>query len=112
MEKLILQIGAGEYLAQLRGGLIMSQGEIARLSDIGVDAGVLNTPAIDALVNAGNTDAARKRPSAPSAVPNISASKLSGVRAAQFKARNGAAGDAPRSCKARATSSLPVPVSP
>ena len=33
MESLILQIGAGEYLAQLKGGLIMSQGEIARLSD-------------------------------------------------------------------------------
>lgn len=61
MEKLILQIGAGEYLAQLRGGLIMSQGEIARLTDIGVDPAVLSTPAIDALVSAGNTDAARKR---------------------------------------------------
>ncbi|MGB0411731.1 MAG: acyl-CoA dehydrogenase family protein, partial [Pikeienuella sp.] len=61
MEKLILQIGAGEYLAQLRGGLIMSQGEIARLTDVGVDPAVLSTPAIDALVAAGNTDAARKR---------------------------------------------------
>ena len=61
MEKLILQIGAGEYLAQLRGGLIMSQGEIARLTDVGVDPAVLATPAIDALVNGGNTDAARKR---------------------------------------------------
>lgn len=61
MEGLILQIGAGEYLAQLRGGLIMSQGEIARLKDVGVDPAVLNTPAIDALVASGNTDAARKR---------------------------------------------------
>jgi (2S)-methylsuccinyl-CoA dehydrogenase len=61
MEKLILQIGVSEYLAQLRGGLIMSQSEIARLSDIGVDAAVLNTPTIDALVTSGNTDGARKR---------------------------------------------------
>ncbi|MEM7546792.1 MAG: acyl-CoA dehydrogenase family protein [Pseudomonadota bacterium] len=60
MEALILQIGAGEYLAQLRGGLIMSQGEIARLSDIGVDPAILSTPAIDALIAGGNTDAARK----------------------------------------------------
>jgi (2S)-methylsuccinyl-CoA dehydrogenase len=60
MEALILQIGAGEYLAQLRGGLIMSQGEIARLTDIGVDPSVLSTPAIDTLVAGGNTDAARK----------------------------------------------------
>ncbi len=60
MEALILQIGAGEYLAQLRGGLIMSQGEIARLTDIGVDPAMLSTPEIDSLIALGNTDAARK----------------------------------------------------
>ena len=61
MEGLILQIGAGEYLAQLRGGLMMSQGEIARLSDVGVDAGALSTAPIDALIAGGATDAAKKR---------------------------------------------------
>ena len=61
MESLILQIGAGEYLAQLQGGLIMSQGEIARLSDVGADASKLQTEAVNALVANGNTDAARKR---------------------------------------------------
>ena len=61
MESLILQIGAGEYLAQLQGGLIMSQGEIARLSDVGGDPAKLQTEAIQTLVAKGNTDAARKR---------------------------------------------------
>ena len=61
MEALIFQIGVGEYLAQLRGGLLMSQGEIARLSEIGADPAMLNTPAIDRLIAEGNTDAARKR---------------------------------------------------
>ena len=36
MEALILQIGFGEYLAQISGGIPMSQGEIARLSDLGL----------------------------------------------------------------------------
>ena len=61
MESLILQIGAGEYLAQLQGGLMMSQGEIARLSDVGADAAKLQTETINKLVANGNTDAARKR---------------------------------------------------
>ncbi len=37
MEALILQIGFGEYLAQIAGGIPMSQGETARLADL--DAG-------------------------------------------------------------------------
>ncbi|MEX2200137.1 MAG: acyl-CoA dehydrogenase family protein [Dongiaceae bacterium] len=37
-ESLILQIGFGEYLAQMAGGLPMSQSEIARTSDAGIDA--------------------------------------------------------------------------
>ncbi|MFN3259091.1 MAG: acyl-CoA dehydrogenase family protein [Pikeienuella sp.] len=61
MEALLLAIGAGEYLAQLRGGLPMSQGELARLSDIGASAARLATPAIDRLVAEGNTDANRRR---------------------------------------------------
>ncbi len=61
MERLILSIGAGEYLAQLMGGVPMSQGEIARLSEIGADASKLATPAVLRLVAEGNTDEARKR---------------------------------------------------
>jgi (2S)-methylsuccinyl-CoA dehydrogenase len=36
MEALLSQIGAGEYLAQLAGGVVMSQGEVARLHELGV----------------------------------------------------------------------------
>ena len=36
MEQLILQIAFGEYLWQIYGGIPMSQGEIARLQDIGL----------------------------------------------------------------------------
>ena len=61
IEQMIHQIAFGEYLAQMRGGIPMSQGEIIRLSDIGVDAFALNTPEIDALVATANTQAARVR---------------------------------------------------
>jgi len=59
MEALILQIGFGEYLGQIAGGIPMSQGEIARLSDLSVEW----TPgqAAVALMLGGNTDAARMR---------------------------------------------------
>ena len=36
MESLLSQIAAGEYLAQLAGGVTMSQGEIVRLHELGV----------------------------------------------------------------------------
>jgi (2S)-methylsuccinyl-CoA dehydrogenase len=36
MEALLAQIGAGEYLAQLSGGVTMSQGEVVRLHELGV----------------------------------------------------------------------------
>ncbi len=57
MEQLIHQIAFGEYLAQLFGGIPMSQGEIIRLADIGVTA----APSPDAalLIATGNTNAAR-----------------------------------------------------
>ncbi|MFT4793369.1 MAG: (2S)-methylsuccinyl-CoA dehydrogenase [Paracoccaceae bacterium] len=61
MEALILQIAFGEYLAQLSGGIPMSQGEIARLSDLGVSRKGLDVVAVDALIAGGNSDAARKR---------------------------------------------------
>ncbi len=37
VEGLIAQIGFGEYLSQIAGGILMSQNEFARLSDLGVD---------------------------------------------------------------------------
>jgi len=61
IEALILQSSFGEYLAQLRGGIPMSQGEIIRLSDVGVAADTLATPEIDALIAAGTTQAAKTR---------------------------------------------------
>ncbi|GHF04474.1 (2S)-methylsuccinyl-CoA dehydrogenase [Aliiroseovarius zhejiangensis] len=61
MEKLILQIAFGEYLAQIKGGIMMSQNEMARLSDMGIDGTALDTDAIDTLIAAGNSQAARTR---------------------------------------------------
>ncbi|MFO7856358.1 MAG: acyl-CoA dehydrogenase family protein [Paracoccaceae bacterium] len=64
MERLILQIGFGEYLQQLHGGLPMSQGEVARLQDIGVSRDAqraLMVPAVMTLTQTGNSDAARRR---------------------------------------------------
>ena len=57
MEALLLQIGAGEYLAQIAGGIPMSQTETARLSDLGLSW----TPGAAAaqLIAGGNTPAAR-----------------------------------------------------
>jgi len=37
MESLLSQIAAGEYLAQLAGGVTMSQGEVIRLHELGLD---------------------------------------------------------------------------
>ncbi len=57
MEKLILQIGFGEYLSQIYGGISMSQGEVARLGDVWVTG----TPgaAAQTLIAGGNTSDAR-----------------------------------------------------
>ncbi|OWY00690.1 acyl-CoA dehydrogenase [Thioclava sp. F1Mire-8] len=59
MEQLILQIGFGEYLAQIAGGIQMNQGEMVRLTDMGVSW----TPSDAAakLIAAGNSNAARMR---------------------------------------------------
>ncbi len=59
-ERLILQIGFGEYLAQIRGGIPMSQGEMARPGDLGVDAQALG-PEAEWLVRNGATEQARAR---------------------------------------------------
>ena len=61
MEKLILQIAFGEYLSQMKGGIMMSQNEFARLSDMGIDGTALDTDAIETLIAAGNNQAARSR---------------------------------------------------
>src|SRR5262245_49448199 len=36
IEELIVEIGIGEYLAQIQGGIPMSQGEIVRPADLGL----------------------------------------------------------------------------
>ncbi|MEO1328823.1 MAG: acyl-CoA dehydrogenase family protein [Pseudomonadota bacterium] len=62
IERLLLQIAFGEYLAQLRGGLPMSQGEIVRLSDLGVeDPSALDADAPARLIREGNSETARAR---------------------------------------------------
>jgi len=64
VEQLIHQIAFGEYLAQIRGGIPMSQGEIVRLSDLGLaveDTDALDGEAIATLTRGGNTPAARRR---------------------------------------------------
>jgi (2S)-methylsuccinyl-CoA dehydrogenase len=64
IEQLILQIGMGEYLNQIQGGIPMSQGEILRLQDLGLtqeDQRGLATDAVMTLSGSGNTQAARTR---------------------------------------------------
>lgn len=58
VEALILQIGFGEYLTQIAGGIPMSQTEFARLSDLGVEW--QPSDAARAAMG-GNTAAARRR---------------------------------------------------
>src|ERR1700750_2939023 len=64
VEELLVRIGAGEYLAQVVGGIPMSQGEIVRLSDLGLSpsavAARLN-PAVEHLITYGNTAQRRAR---------------------------------------------------
>jgi len=63
-EGLILRIGVGEYLAQIIGGIAMNQGEIIRLSDMGLagaDLDGLNSDAIAGLIADGNRTDTRAR---------------------------------------------------
>lgn len=63
-EALLAQIGAGEYLAQILGGIPMNQSEIARLQDIGVAdaaADLSANEAVRGLLLGGNTAEARAR---------------------------------------------------
>ena len=63
-EALLVQIGLGEYVAQIFGGIPMSQGETVRLEDLFIDADTAADlrahPALAGLIAGGNTSAARK----------------------------------------------------
>src|SRR5277367_2348409 len=64
VEELLVRIGAGEYLAQILGGIPMSQGEIVRLADLGLSASAVAarvTPAVEHLIATGNTAERRAR---------------------------------------------------
>src|SRR5579862_5206304 len=63
-EELIVRIGIGEYLAQIFGGIAMSQGEIVRMSDLGLAPAAIAaraTPAVEHLIATGNTAQRRAR---------------------------------------------------
>ncbi len=65
LEELILQVGFGEYLSQLSGGIPMSPNEIVRPSEMGVGPEAIsafNTDrSVQALQTGGNTESARAR---------------------------------------------------
>jgi len=64
IEMHIVHIGLGEYLAQILGGIPMSQNEIVRLFDLGLMPSQVSqrmTPAVEALIADGNTAERRAR---------------------------------------------------
>lgn len=61
MEQLIHQIAFGEYISQIYGGIPMNQGEMARLSDLGLGLVQPSHPEAAKLMLEGNTIAARTR---------------------------------------------------
>jgi (2S)-methylsuccinyl-CoA dehydrogenase len=64
IEELIVRIGFGEYLAQIFGGIPMSQSEIARLADMGLNRNDVSgrmTAFVEALIASGNTAQRRTR---------------------------------------------------
>lgn len=64
LETLILQVAFGEYLAQIKGGIPMSQGEIIRLTTLGASESDIqafcSSRAVAVLSTYGNSDAARR----------------------------------------------------
>src|SRR6188474_2881321 len=53
VEELIVRIGLGEYLAQIQGGIPISQGEIVRPADLGLSAAAVAarmTPDVETLI--------------------------------------------------------------
>ena len=78
IERLILQAAYGEYLAQLQGGIALSQGEIARPADLGLDEAEVRAtlaPAVT-LVARGNTSAVRERIAQLAATGNFGAAVI------------------------------------
>jgi (2S)-methylsuccinyl-CoA dehydrogenase len=64
VDELLVHIGAGEYLAQILGGIPMSQNEIVRLADLGLAPAAVAariTPAVERMIAAGNTASRRAR---------------------------------------------------
>jgi len=64
VEDLIIRIGLGEYLAQVVGGIPMSQGEVARLSDLGLSPAQVAeriNPIAESLIIDGNSAERRAR---------------------------------------------------
>jgi (2S)-methylsuccinyl-CoA dehydrogenase len=64
IEELLVRIGLGEYLAQIQGGIPISQGEVVRPSDFGLSAGVVAARMegeAEALIAMGNTVQHRAR---------------------------------------------------
>ncbi len=64
IEELLVAIGAGEYLAQIFGGMPMSQGEIVRLPALGLSPQQIaarQNAAVTTLIAQGNTPAHRAR---------------------------------------------------
>ena len=63
-EDLLVRIGLGEYLAQIFGGIPMSQGEVVRLTDLGVtpaQVAARMTPAVEDLMVSCNSAERRAR---------------------------------------------------
>ena len=57
-ERLLVTVGLGELLAQMFGGIAMSQGEIARLTDLGLAderIATRRTPAVEKLIASGTS---------------------------------------------------------
>jgi (2S)-methylsuccinyl-CoA dehydrogenase len=64
LEQLMLQSAFGEYVAQIYGGIPMSQGELIRPADLGIESGVCHKHSSDAtsvLRKQGNAAAVRVR---------------------------------------------------
>jgi (2S)-methylsuccinyl-CoA dehydrogenase len=63
-EEILVRIGLGEYLAQMLGGIPISQGEIVRPADFGLAAAAVAarvTPEVEMLIASGNTALRRAR---------------------------------------------------
>jgi len=64
LEELVVRVGFGEYVAQMLGGIPMSQGEMVRPGDLGLkleDVSERITPEVEELIATGNTAENRER---------------------------------------------------